>query len=173
VWPGQQGFRFMLPLVPFVLLFLILGLQRMASARGLRQVGRYGLIGVQYAAPAMFLTGAIAMIALGRAPREEWHPYDAQSTEMFQWVRQHTAPGDVIAFFKPRAMQLLSGRLSVTARVPDIRHASILVYTKKRTWNEDQPTVADYGTAADLDVLFENNHFRIYGVRPRAPAGAG
>jgi hypothetical protein len=87
---------------------------------------------------------------------------------MFQWIREHTAPGAVISFFKPRAMHLLGDRLAVTARAPDIRHASILVYTKKRTWNEDQPPVAEYERAAELEVLFENNHFRIYGVRPRS-----
>ena len=165
VWPAGQPYRFMMPLMPIVAVVVVLGLQRCAAATsGLpAQMWRAAIV----VFPAVFLTVTGTLAARGTV-REAWHPYDAPSRDMFAWIREHTEPDAVVAFFKPRVMHLLGGRLSITAMSADAPRASYLVYGKRREWTEFQQDLEAYDDVVTLVRRFENQNFIVFAVAPRA-----
>lgn len=160
IWPAAQGYRFMIPLVPFTLLFLYLGMEAAHSFKGIAVVPR----AMYVIFPVVYLGICLALIGFGKLPKEEWHPFDAMSQDMFRWIRKNTAPTDVISFFKPRVMHLFTDHLSVTATVADTRQASYLVYTQPRKFNERQPSLAEYRTIANLHLVYSNSSFQVYRI---------
>lgn len=167
VWPEGQGYRFMLPLTPFLVILMMLGLDEFARWNAADKFGPLLALSVQYGFPIVFLILASVLVGTGRLPQEKWNPYDQPSSEMFQWIRSNTSGDAVISFFKPRAMHLLGQRLCLTATTADVRKASFLVYGKERTWNEGQPSLQQYQQAAVLTPAFENRNFVVYRIGPR------
>jgi hypothetical protein len=169
VWPVFQGYRFMIPVTPFAVILMMLGLDVFARWKSADRFGPMLARLVQYGVPILFLIVASVLVGAGKLPREKWSPYDESSSEMFQWIRSNTAGDAVISFFKPRAMHLLGERICLTAMPVDVRKVSYLVYTKELTfWNEKQPSLQQYQQAAALTPAFENRNFVVYrvGVRP-------
>jgi hypothetical protein len=168
VWPEGQGYRFMIPITPFLVILMMLGLDVLAQWKTAGKFAPMLARSVQYGIPIVFLIASSLVVATGKLPREKWTPYDQPSSEMFQWIRTNTAGNAVISFFKPRAMHLLGERLCLTAMPVDAQKASYLVYTKELKWNEGQPSLQQYQQAVSLTPAFENQNFVVYriGVRP-------
>jgi hypothetical protein len=166
VWPYYQ-YRYIIPVTPFLVIFMMLGLDEFAHWKTAGKIGPVLARFVQYGVPISFLVAALVLVGTGRLPQEKWNPYDQPSSEMFQWVRSNTAKDAVISFFKPRAMQLLGERICLLAAPVDLRKASYFVYTKELTWNEGQPLLQEYQQAAELTPVFENQNFVVYRVGPR------
>ncbi len=163
IWPAG-GFRYMIPLTPFLVIFLMLGLDQLAHGRAAGKLDLLLSRGVQYGIPIALLIIALVIIGTGILHRENWNPYDQPSSQMFQWIRRNTSGDAVISFFKPRAMHLLGDRICLTATTADIRKASYLVYAKRLTPNEDQPSLEQYQHVAALISAFENRNFVVYRV---------
>jgi len=166
VWPEQgQGYRFLIPVAPLVALFLVLGCQALTErwsaqvwfAR-LARAAPFGVAGVFFAASMFF-------VIFGKAPQTRWHPYDAESTGMFQWVREHTPADAVFSFFKPRAFHLFTGRLCLTNEVRDLENASYFIYGERLDGNETQPPLEQYLARFNLNLVYENRNFKIFRVQ--------
>ncbi len=167
ILPFAQGYRYMIPVTPFLVILMMLGLDEFARWKTAGKFGPLLAHSVQYGFPIVFLILASVLVGTGRLPQEKWNPYDQPSSEMFQWIRNNTSGDAVISFFKPRAMHLLGQRLCLTATTADVRKASYLVYGKQRTWNEGQPSLQQYQQAAVLTPAFQNRNFVVYRIGPR------
>jgi Dolichyl-phosphate-mannose-protein mannosyltransferase len=75
IWPGGQGYRYMIPLTPFLVILMMLGLD--ACARG-KMAGGLGMLArlVQFAIPILFLVVASVLVVTDKLPRQKWNPYD-------------------------------------------------------------------------------------------------
>ena len=106
-WPSFQGIRFLIPLIPFYFYYGLLGIQEMDAAVE-RRWGRKHLVlatllagvGVSYA--GRYSTLSFGPLAEGISKRE--------SVQLFEFVRDSTAPTDVLVFSRPRALALFTGR---------------------------------------------------------------
>jgi hypothetical protein len=167
VWTYAQGLRFMLPLAPFLLILMMLGLD--VSANWIKTRKFWVILPrlMQYGFPILFLLVSSALVVSGKIPREKWNPYDQPSSEMFQWIRSNTSGDAVVSFFKPRAMHLLGQRLCLTATPADLRKVSYFVYTRGGSWNDGQPPLQRYQQVAELTPTFENSNFVVYRVGAR------
>jgi hypothetical protein len=166
VWPESQGYRFMIPVTPFMVILMVIGLEVLARWNAVGKVGPILASLVKCGVPIVFLIVGFTLVATGRLPRETSTPYDQASSEMFRWIRSNTAVDAVISFFKPRAMHLLGKRICLTALPADVRQASYLVYTKGDFdgWNGGQPSLREYQEVAVLTPAFENQNFIIYRI---------
>ncbi len=112
-FPGYQAERYLIPIMPFFVLFAFRGLQlpRLVARPRLRKTVLAGL--------AVFIAGTYlsAYTSLDLDLREGIGK--RESVEMFDFVRSHTREDDVIVFVKPRVMALLTGRDSSTYHQPD------------------------------------------------------
>ncbi|HBY59523.1 MAG TPA: hypothetical protein DEH78_06850 [Solibacterales bacterium] len=167
LWPAGQGYRFMMPLVPFLLILLLSGVEHCAAAGRWARFAGPGGTALRFGLPAVFLTASVWLLAAGRLPREAWHPQEPASTELFAWIRANTRREDLIGFFKPRVMHLLGERVSLTTGVPDAGKLAYLVSAGPRPWNELEPGRAEYERVVRLEPVFANEVFRVYRVSKR------
>ena len=111
VTPWQGGPRYLLPLVPVLLVFLWFPLRDFdAILRGAR-LGVFGFTRLL----VVSLVGAVLLGAVAQGNRDTWsfrddEISDAQTTELVGWLKSNVPPADTICTFKPRAIMYLAQR---------------------------------------------------------------
>ncbi len=113
LWPSYQGMRMLYPVLPLWLFYAMAALELPCLAA--RPLLKRGLI-------VALAGGAIASYAAVLTTRR-FGPLEEgvarpESVELFEQVRQRTAPDDVVVFVKPRVMSLLAGRTSSVYHQP-------------------------------------------------------
>ncbi|MFN7950265.1 MAG: hypothetical protein U0610_00920 [bacterium] len=103
-WPSEQGTRFLLPILPLLFAYALVALER-----------------AHRALPALFVAAALASYG-ARYTTLDFGPLTsgvstASARELFAFLRSRTAPDDVIAFRKARAISLFTGRPAVVPHV--------------------------------------------------------
>ena len=117
LWPERQGLRYMYPLLPFLIYFGYRGMQTtaLALAERYRRGGERLTRAVWVVVVALFIAASFdiarANVAHQRVPEDG--PFDPVSTELFEWIRTRTPAESVVAFYKPRAMSVMTGRHAV------------------------------------------------------------
>ncbi|MEN4013158.1 MAG: glycosyltransferase family 39 protein [Bellilinea sp.] len=176
IWPHPQGMRFFLPLMFFYLYYVFLGLKyTFSTATGFKNMR----------ARQLGLVAAIALaLALTLSPAENfWKNYaklplrafDAgvglpASQEMFTYARDSIADGQVVAFFKPRALALLSGKTAFAPHwqpaQPEQTLADLREYQADYliVWKVDYAHLADFARQNSqwFTLVFENADFDIF-----------
>lgn len=104
-WPCPAGFRFLIPLLPLYVFYLLEGVDALTNLLSPRfKVAALllllGLIAGSYGAE--FKNAHFGAFQEGVAKKE--------SLELFSFIRTHTTPNDVFIFRKPRAFALFTGR---------------------------------------------------------------
>ena len=107
LWPAVQGTRFLIPVVPFVFSYCLLGVQRVQAAVEPRVGRRPIVLGAFLAAVLTSYAGRYSTLGFG--PLDEGIA-KRESVELFDFVKAATAPGDVFVFSRPRALALYTGR---------------------------------------------------------------
>lgn len=179
VWPFQQGLRFWFPLLPFYVLYGILGLRQAGERLGLnciRSLSHSVKLSQSVAfTPLIALTliffiassyMAIRNIARDRPAPEG--PYTIMATEMFNFIQQHSELDDVIVFRKPRVMRLMTGRDTVMLRtLNESNRGDYIVIDRKNAG--DQPDIgygvqsqSVVGLVPSLRLVFSNEQFEVY-----------
>jgi hypothetical protein len=166
-WPFTPVPRFLFPILPPIALIAADGSRSVASLlspAGRRVARRTGLA----------LTGALVALSLFTSARAGWSnlqngrtirgPFDASSTELFEFVREQTPSDSVLVFFKPRVLRLLTGRDAFRTTTCDgLRGGDYVVIHRGQRF---APQVAEPEVCASVapGVLFENGDFTIYGA---------
>ncbi len=88
LWPAVQGTRFLIPVVPFLLYYCLLGVQRVEAAVEQRVGRRPIVLGAFLAAVLMSYAGRYSTLAFG--PLEEGIA-KRESVELFEFVKASTA----------------------------------------------------------------------------------
>ena len=135
IWPSFQDLRFLVPVVPFLVLYAIDAgetIARRAFPRAILVAG-IALIGVSYA--------GVARAALMAPAIEGPTSPDPQAT--FAFAASHSDPDDLFVFQRPKAFVLYTGRSAVA-------HAGYQDDEQMRAFIER--TGADFLVDADLDV---------------------
>lgn len=117
-WVGtmiQQ--RYVLPLLPLLLLYAWMGLQKLMQARqpAGRSVAKWA-VGLPLAVLVAGATVTSHVSSLRTAARAEIQPgvTDADTREVFDWIRTHTAPDAVLLVGRARAFALYTQRRGVS-----------------------------------------------------------
>jgi hypothetical protein len=117
---------------------------------------------------AGFLSTANQIYRIKTGKRITDGPYTAESLDMFRYIKDRSEPDEVIAFYKPRAMRLMTDRNSImTSNTSDVKKADYFVYDKKqgRGGNKDQVNRQEIDTLVSQGLLrgiYSNNRFEIY-----------
>ncbi len=107
---GDAGFRFLLPVLPFFLYYVVIGLQsiniRLPIGKGTMALLLGGFVLIQYKiSDEDLFRQDDSVIVPG--------PQEKGSVDAFNYIRTNTDPKAVIAFCKPRALSLYAERSSV------------------------------------------------------------
>ena len=173
VWPYNQGFRFYLPISFFVFYYVLYGWQQGSIFFSKFNPIPSGMVqkGISFLALAIFTVGVLQgyLSDYRRIPLKEFDNGIGlpASQQMFEYVREETRPTDVIAFFKPRALALFTGRNAFAPYwnpqqpqrlLEDLKtfRADYLV-----VWKPDYPDLAGFARN-QFPLLFKNDDFEIY-----------
>ena len=108
LWPMGHDSRFLIPILPLHVAYGVAGVQQLAMKAAGRRL-RTAIMG----SVILIVTGGtlarLTTLDYG-AIRGGITSRDAEG--LFEFVRQHTEPSDVIVFIKPRVLALMSGRRS-------------------------------------------------------------
>lgn len=116
LWPFYQGARLTLPIAPFLFHFMLEGVRAVRADFGPRGMKRFDTASLSV---GVFLIGSLCLTSVAgiqKNLRDQGIPVDGpfskDAQEVFNFISTKTAPDDVIVFFKPRLMRLLTGRRS-------------------------------------------------------------
>ncbi len=176
IWPHPQGMRFFLPLVFFFLYYVFLGLKysfSVASRFENMYIRRLGL------AAAILLVLLLTLLPAkeywkdyGRLPLQAFNEGIGLPTsqEMFAYARDSIPDGQVVAFFKPRVLALLSGKTAFApqweAAQPERALADLRTYQADYliVWKVGYTDLAEYARQNSqwFTPMFENVEFAIF-----------
>ncbi|MFL7868228.1 MAG: glycosyltransferase family 39 protein [Anaerolineales bacterium] len=167
-WPEWQGYRFLFPMLPFFIYFAIQGMRVTLAKVGENQkavlqkgANVYLLLIV---VPFAYISGSNAYANL-RAGREINGPFDPYSIETYDFIKNNTPPDSVIVFFKPRAMRLMTDRITLAlTECERMTEGDYLALSKKVGENLQIPPERIDECNLPLDKVFENRRFVVYRV---------
>ena len=177
VFPFVQGSRLLYPLlIPGVILALCGVQSAWASPRN--PLGRTVVAkGRVEGAVPWFVGGVVAVLAMegygiGLAPRayQSDGPYSAESEELTRFIVEKVPRDARIAFFRPRALRLLTGRPALAIMSPDPGGRATYFVLNKRVTPDNRGLLAKYQLGAEyfeehqseFEVSFENEQFVLY-----------
>jgi hypothetical protein len=177
VWPANQGLRFLLPIFPFYLFFLLMGMEWYVLAmEGIERKIAFSAAAGFVLLAAFFFSRQSMELALAniRNHREvSSGPFTPASQEMFNYIKTNTEQDSVIVFFKPRAMRLITARTSLEWNNPsELPPGQYFCFYR----NEDEghqlsssDIEALQGTGK-IKLIFQNSDFQLFQI---IPAGEG
>ncbi len=167
LWPETQGLRFIFPILP---LFILI------AAQGAIWLG--GKIAQPVFVKAAFgVWLVITLLSLGISTWNGWAnlqsgreingPFDPNSAQMFEFIREKTPRDSIVIFFKPRAMRLLTDRDSfMTENCADLTKGDYLVIHEKQGSNGQLTQQSAEACGVPLESVFNNKRFTVYQISP-------
>ena len=172
IWPYQQGLRFLYPILPFYIYYVFSGI---FCVRGIpRPIFRSGLVGQTMVCsiflPFLVFLGVQSLTIVSYNIRHDWKlegPFDLLSKEMFQFINNETQENDVIIFFKPRVLNMITHRkaLMVNDSKDFGKGDYVVIHREKGEYDQvflDKSTVSSSKTP--INPVFENSRFIVFEV---------
>jgi len=106
-WPSFQGIRFLIPVIPFYLLYCLRGTRDLDETVARRWGRKHLVLAGLSAAAAVTYACQYSTLQFGRFPTGVARP---ESVAFFEFVKSATDSNAVFVFSKPRALGLYTGR---------------------------------------------------------------
>jgi hypothetical protein len=175
VWPATAGIRYLIPVLPFYVSFVLSTMERYSNSVHPARILRQGMCAGSIALVLLYFT---ADAARGAATNLAQHrtrlsgPFTDTSRSMFTYIRDHTEADSVIVFFKPRAMTLMTGRPSL--KLHYVRHLLRGDYLALYKPDEilDQLLPDEVQCLTDIGIMhmvYKNNDFTVYRLDASTP----
>jgi hypothetical protein len=167
-WPSWQGARFIFPLLPIFIYFVFQGM-KYATGKLPARAMRYGQ-GAMYGFWALvtvyfLITSSVHAYVNLRNGRAINGPYDSFSREVYDYIEK-TPASQVIVFFKPRAMRLMTGHDTLMSTECDrIQKGDILVLSRKVGANQQIPPESIGACNLPLEEVLRNSRFIVYKIQ--------
>lgn len=171
LWPPVQGLRYVFPLIPVYIHFVLVGLHW-----GIRTLGGAPARAVRVLTLCLGLLLCVQFVGflfhhasenLSNGRSVVGGPYAQHSQEMFAFVRQEIEEDAVVIFFKPRVMKMFTDRRSIMVNRPEdlSRGDYLCLYTGGDAYDQlPNGTVERLLREGRLEMLYANPGFQIYRI---------
>ncbi len=127
VWPSRQGLRFLFPVLPFYISFMLTGLAALPELMhsSTSRKAAKGLCIIPIVLIILIMTWQSFLTARFNLKHHRLPPpgpYSPDAQDLFSHIRMSGTmfqEGDTIIFFKPRVMRLMTGRSSILINEPE------------------------------------------------------
>ena len=168
-WPAAQVFRFLIPIFPFFIYFIFTGLAHIFGLHARLHVVAVSVIGCLFI--GFFLSSSLPISRQNLARQRQINgPYDAVSSQVFDFLTTNTPAESVVGFFKPRVLRLETNRDAFTALsceqvwAIDRQPIYLVTHLKMGGINQIRPNkideCADHGYRVEL--VFSNEKFTVH-----------
>lgn len=144
IWPSQQGFRFIYPLLPFFMLAYFHGLFRTIQLK-------------KWLVPAMavwlIIQSTMTVVFIRKTSQNQ--AYSPEVKKIYTWISQNTGNRDTIVFFKPRLMYHETGRICF----------------RQDSMRESSPVSSAFVVINDTSRNFRNRYFITGTYKPLHQSG--
>ncbi|MDZ7744006.1 MAG: glycosyltransferase family 39 protein [Bacteroidota bacterium] len=170
IYPYQgSGFRFLLPVFPFLMFYLVSGVKIIKTEN--QKVKEKTLLVFMLIALLTFAPGILNIIKKQDTVKEG--PHKPKSQEVFRFIKNNTNENACIAFIRPRVLALFTDRYSMGTKYQDSVQEIGKQYQK---YDVDyilqmnllyDNNVSNYISAnrENLELVFKNNDFNLYKMR--------
>ena len=182
IWPGNQGKRFLIPLLPLYLFYGFYFLYTVEKSFLKHEMAVKAMhITAYITVSSIFISYGLLYYKNGIEP-EKYGTHKAKSIEMFDYVKNNTVKKDVIIFRKPRVLALMTDRSSACYHTAD---------DDSDLWNYFKSIDATYliednfgsqfsrsfknfvsRNEKKLTLVFNNNDFKIYKINTDGTRGS-
>jgi hypothetical protein len=160
-WPStRQGLRFIYPLVPLYLYFVLRESQFLAAGRFDRRTIQLGWVWA-----FVTLSAAVAQVGWQATNPRVDGPYQRDAVDLFAFVRQQVGVDERVSFFKPRVLTLYTARLAADVSDPAAPRAEPIRWF---IYRRSTPETIARAKSNDLEEVFQNATFLV--LRRRSPA---
>ncbi len=164
--PFYQGIRYLIPLVPFLFYFFIIGFRyaifHIHAKNKFKQFTYYSVIGIIIL--LSITTISVYTYQSSSLGKEAEGPYKKTSVAMLNYLKNNTNKNEIIGFCKPRAMLLYTGRNAVIPTSYDEcikKKISYLVYYKNAIAEQlPQDSIKDHLNT--FSEVFRNDDFIVF-----------
>lgn len=170
VLPYQQGLRYIYNILPFIILYVTFGVR--FAFRLIRSndevknalkiaAGTLAVLFLVFTYSTKFSAG-IQNIKNGRQPDAK-DPYSSYATETYRYIQNNVSEEETIIFFKPRALYLNTGRLSIVTDINGHRfeEADYFLYYEYGTGMQSR-IMKNHSDS--LEPVFSNKKFILYKI---------
>jgi hypothetical protein len=170
VWPYTQGLRYLFPILPFYISFVLTGLESVhdKSDRILNVLWRVVSVCSVIVIIIFFLRISIkdASKNLAHQRMENIGPYELASKELFSFISNNTEKDSIMVFCKPRVMRLFTNRQSVLIdQVDKVTIGDYLIQARRgRTDQIGQNDVISLIENDKIRLLYENMDFQLFQI---------
>jgi 4-amino-4-deoxy-L-arabinose transferase-like glycosyltransferase len=171
LWPFSPGIRLVFPVVPWIVFLALYGLRNLTQ----RLVPRYSTAAIYGFLCLIAVPYLLAYHKADFGPIRE-STGSPEFNSFSEMVRERTAPGDVLIYYRARALALYTGRKASSynsngteqelQRWAGSIHARYLIATD--AFAEDHGFLARYVEhhSFDLELIYQNAHFKLYRILP-------
>jgi len=160
-----EGLRYLFPILPFAVYFAVAGLAAL-KRRLSATVGRYAAPVLGWAVCGGFLVLSVGQ-GLGGHREAGDGPFAGPAMELWGFINEEL-PGDAeIVFFKPRVLELMTGRRALALTDPRavLRHSHVGFYREKQGAQISAASLDRLIGQGHLREIFSNPDFRLFQVR--------
>jgi hypothetical protein len=146
IWPYKQGIRFLFPILPFLTLFIIKGLQMVIPS------GIENWLRITLGLLLLIITYFNSMAIIDYAERETNLCYTDELKEVYAFVSEEVPSNEVVVHYYPRVFRLFTGRNAVRISQYEFDLSSEYRYYQNSTDYVDPNIIAKY------QVVFETEN---------------
>ncbi len=169
IWPYKQGLRFLFPILPFYISFIISGYEILI---GNIEIKKKYILYILYLPIVLLLVSFLSKDIdrmknnLKKYTDIKSGPYSLKSQELFSFVRDYTEKNSTIIFFKPRVMRLFTNRNTIMISNPEqLNRGKYLCLRKIRGYKNINKKVEYMQSKGQAELKFENRDFKVYKLR--------
>jgi hypothetical protein len=109
IWPFHQGTRFIFPIMPFIIYFLL---------KGAWYICHQALIEYKYLMVVMFILSAITTFisvkqVINFSKKDTNQSYTPDLAKVYNYISTNISKNDIVGYYKPRAVRLFSNRNAI------------------------------------------------------------
>lgn len=166
-WPERQGFRFILPAIPVLLLFSVKGIEIVSEK--LPKLKKPILFFLIFILVSSLVISGSKGVNNFHNDREINGPFDPYSFQMYDFVKTETNLDDVIVFMKPRALRLFTDRNSfMTTKCDDLVYGDYVSLSLKQEGNNQvsPDAIEKCQLPVAFSEVYKNKRFIVYKIEP-------
>jgi len=168
LWPSTQGLRFLLPLIPFYIFLMLLGIEEVVRFAGGSKLKIFAAIPVF--AIVLAYTAFFRSANYGPIRQTDGLP---SFIELCNFINANTSPGDVFVFRRSRALSLFTARPAGVYSLNgpenlsndvDRFHAAYVVTSS--IFEEDREVLIPYvkTDSPHLEKVYQNSDFQVFRI---------
>ena len=172
IYPATQGLRYLYPVLPFYVSFVLSGLEALQGSRIVVEKRFRKLLCYVPVVLVIFYFGLQSVHNvyenISQDRETSYGPFAETSKSMFSFIAEHTEEESTVIFFKPRVMRLMTNHKAIMINKAEelSRGDYLCMYLRSGAYDQvSAPVVEELLGEGTAQLVYENSDFKVYRLR--------